>query len=419
MRSFLKIYIAILLVLIPSTLTIIFFNLLNSSNEIVVYNETIIKDDLSNTDISYSTTTVEEFEAAEEFEKGNLFVPPEIVKAIYLTSWSASQESFINYLIDIASTTEINSVVIDIKDFSGYLGYDSSLDKAKEYKSEQIRIRDIKALIKRLRKENIYTIARIVVFQDPILARARPDLAIHSGTKLASSALKNFTAQTLWLDKSGLAWIDPSAREAWDYNISVAKEALELGFNEVNFDYIRFPTDGDLRSIVYPIWDEEVARPLVIKEFWKYIREELPEANLSVDLFGLATVKKEDFGVGQIIEDAFQYFNYICPMLYPSHYADGFEGYENPAEHPYEVVKYSTEQALLRLEEFKKKEEGLDPRLRPWLQDFDLGADYDADMVKAEIRAVQDAAGDNFKGYILWSPTNFYTRDALNFSYSE
>ena len=417
MRSFLKTCIAILLVLIFFTLATVFFNLLNSSNEIIVSNEEIIRGDLgnnlSNSNIAYHATTVE------EFKKESSFVSPEIVKAIYVTNWSASKESFIDYLIDIASTTEINSVVIDIKDFSGYLGYDSSLDKAKEYGSEQIRIKDIKVLIKRLQKENIYTIARIVIFQDPILARTKPDLAIHSKAKLASSAFKDFTTQTLWLDKSGLAWIDPSSKEAWDYNISVAKEAIALGFNEVNFDYIRFPTDGNLTDMVYPIWDEETAKPVVIRELLGYIRKELPEANLSIDLFGLATVNEEDFGVGQIIEDAFQYFDYICPMLYPSHYADGFRGYENPAEHPYEVVKYCTEQALLRLEEFKKKEEGLNPQLRPWLQDFDLGADYDAEMVRAEIRAVQDATGDDFKGYILWSPTNFYTKDALESSYLE
>ncbi|HUW72218.1 MAG TPA: putative glycoside hydrolase [Candidatus Humimicrobiaceae bacterium] len=417
MRIFFKICIAVLLVLIFSTLAIVFFNLLNSSNKIIVDKEIIINGDLgnnlSNTDIGYPATTVKESE-----EESN-FIPPEIVKAIYLTSWSASKKSSIDYLIDIASTTEINSVVIDIKDFSGYLSYDSSLDKAKEYKSEQIRIKDIRALIKSLQKENIYTIARIVVFQDPVLAKARPDLAIQSKTKLVSSAFKNFTAQTLWLDKSGLAWIDPLSKEAWDYNISVAKEAIELGFNEVNFDYIRFPTDGNLTDMVYPIWDGETTKPLIIKEFLGYIREKLPEASLSIDLFGLATIKEEDFGVGQIIEDAFQYFDYICPMLYPSHYADGFNGYQNPAEHPYEVVRYCTEQALLRLEEFKKKEEGLNPQLRPWLQDFDLGADYDAEMVKAEIRAVQDATGDSFKGYILWNPTNFYTKDALNSSYLE
>jgi len=413
MRGFFKIYIVIFLALIFFTLTVIFFASFNSSNTIIVNKETIIKDNLSNGNIDHSTTTIE------EFEEEDTFVPPEIVKAVYSTSWSASQEGFINYLIDMASTTEINSVVIDIKDFSGYLGYDSSLDKAKEYGSEQIRIKDIKALIKRLRKENIYTIARIVVFQDPILAKARPGLAIHSRAKLGPNTPKDFTAQTLWLDKSGLAWIDPSSKEAWEYNVSVAKEAIELGFNEVNLDYIRFPTDGNLADIVYPIWDGEIAKPLIIKEFLGYIRKELPEANLSIDLFGLATVNKEDFGVGQIIEHAFRYFDYICPMLYPSHYADGFEGYGNPAKYPYEIVKYCTEQALLRLEEFKEKEEGINPQLRPWLQDFDLGANYDADMVKAEIQAVQDATGDDFKGYMLWSPTNFYTKDALESSYLE
>ena len=324
------------------------------------------------------------------------------IKAIYLTGWSASKNSFINYLIDIARTTEINAVVIDIKDFSGYVVYDTAIPEVEKYGAEQKRISDISLLIKELHTEDIYVIARITVFQDPILAYARPDLAIYSKAETDS----------LWLDNSGLAWIDPAAEEAWDYNVAIARDAINKGFDEVNFDYIRFPSDGNLKDMSFPFWNEEVPKHLIIKQFFKHLREELPEAKISVDLFGLSTVGLDDLGVGQIIEDAFEYSDYVCPMIYPSHYANGFIGFQNPAEYPYEVVKYSMEGALKKLAIYKETKE-TNVQLRPWLQDFDLGATYDAEMVRAQIEAVYDALGEDFNGFMMWSSSNFYTREAL------
>jgi len=317
-----------------------------------------------------------------------------IIKAIYLTSWSASKKSMIDYLINIAETTEINAVVIDIKDFSGYVGYNTNVSEVKEYNAEQIRISDIKSLIKKLHNEDIYVIGRVTVFQDPVLAQARPDLAIHN--ELGSS---------LWLDNAGLAWIDPAAKESWNYNIAIAKDAISQGFDEINFDYVRFPSDGDLKDISYPFWDKEIPKHMVIKELFKKLREELIDITISVDLFGLSTVSSDDLGIGQIIEHGFEYFDYVCPMVYPSHYAPGFIGYENPAEYPYEVIKYSIEGALRRLK--------TEAKLRPWLQDFNFRAVYDAEMVRAQIKAVHDATGENFSGFMLWSSSNFYTIEAL------
>ena len=325
-----------------------------------------------------------------------------IVKAIYLTSWSISKNSFIDYLIDIARTTEINAVVIDIKDFSGYVAYDTAVRDVEKYGAEQKRISNIDSLIEKLHAEDIYVIARITVFQDPILARARPDLAIHSKAE----------ADSLWLDNSGLAWIDPAAKESWDYNIAIARDAVSHGFDEVNFDYVRFPSDGDLKNMSFPFWDEKVPKHLIIRQFFKHLREELSDAKISIDLFGLSTVSLDDLGVGQIIEDAFEYSDYVSPMIYPSHYADGFIGFQNPAEYPYEVVKYSLEGALKKLMVYKQSKE-TNVQLRPWLQDFDLGADYDAEMVRTQIKAVSDALGDDFNGFMLWSSSNFYTIEAL------
>jgi len=337
---------------------------------------------------------------AENEEDSNTDI--EIVKAIYLTSWSASKNSFIDYLIDIARTTEINTVVIDIKDFSGYVAYDTAVSEVEEYGAEQKRISNIDSLIEKLHAEDIYVIARITVFQDPVLARARPDLAIHGREE----------ANSLWLDDSGLAWIDPAAKESWDYNIAIARDAITHDFDEINFDYVRFPSDGDLKDISFPHWDEEVPKHLIIREFFKHLREELSDVKISIDLFGLSTVSLNDLGVGQIIEHAFEYFDYVCPMVYPSHYSDGFIGFQNPAEYPYEVVKYSLEGALKKLMIYKESKE-TNVQLRPWLQDFDLGADYDAEMVRAEIKAVYDALGHDFNGFMLWNSWNYYTKEAL------
>lgn len=348
-------------------------------------------------------------EIAAELEPAKpVFSPPETIKAVYVTSWSASKESYIEYLINLARDTEINGAVIDIKDWSGYIAYDTVVAEATEYGAKSVRIKNIDSLVQRLHQEGIYLIARITVFQDPVLARARPDLAVQSESGMSS----------LWLDNAGLAWIDPAAKESWDYNIAVAKEAVALGFDEINFDYIRFPSDGNLRDMSFPSWDGITPRHSVIKEFFKYLRQELLEAKLSVDLFGLASVNFDDLGIGQIIEDAFEYFDYICPMVYPSHYAYGFLGYQNPADYPYEVVKDSVEKALARLAVFNQSKE-TKAHLRPWLQDFNLGAIYDAEMVRFQIKAVYDASQENFSGFMLWNSSNLYTTKALEPFYSE
>ncbi len=350
--------------------------------------------------------------------KGQMPFPPQIVKAIYLTSWSASKKDYIDHVIDLSRNTGLNGVVIDLKDWSGYVGYDTAIPEVKEYNARSVRIANIGSLIQKLHEQGIYLIARITVFQDPLLAAARPDLAVHSKSKMSSSTDSFSSSDSLWLDRAGLAWIDPSAKESWDYNIAVAREASELGFDEINLDYTRFPSDGDTQDMSFPLWDGSTQKHLVIREFFEYLRSRLPSVKLSVDLFGLSTVNYDDLGVGQIIGDAFEYFDYVCPMVYPSHYAAGFQGYENPAEHPYEVINYSMENAFRRLVAFNQSHDR-NVQLRPWLQDFNLGAVYDLAMVESEIKAVYDAAQENFKGFMLWDSYNIYTEEALKLLYPE
>jgi hypothetical protein len=141
------------------------------------------------------------------------------------------------------------------------------------------------------------------------------------------------------------------------------------------------------------------------------MRQKLDGTPISVDLFGLATVNEDDLGIGQIIEDGYADFDAVCPMVYPSHYARQFLGFANPAEHPYDVVDYSIQKAAVRLAKLAPARSKV--KLRPWLQDFNMGAKYDAKMVEAEIKAVKDALGDRYAGYLMWSPSNVYTREAL------
>lgn len=360
--------------------------------------------------------------------------PPQEIKAVYMTSWSGSSEKKIDYLIKLIKDTELNAIVLDIKDFSGYVAYDIKFPDVDKYKAKQIRILKINYLIKRFHDEGIYVIARITIFQDPILANARPDLAIQSKS-----------GGGLWLDHKKLAWMDPAAKEVWDYNIAIAKDAVGRGFDELNFDYIRFASDGFVGDMVFPIWQKtrtdadltqtnaETKRE-VIRNFFKYLREQLPDVKISADLFGQATIDYSDLGIGQIIEDAYKYFDYVSPMIYPSHYAKMFLGYKNPADFPYEIVKYSMESALKRLMNYELgiRNNGTstvsinvhnslfiihNSKLRPWLQDFDLGADYDAEKVKKQIQAVYDSASstsETINGWMLWNPSNVYTREALN-----
>jgi hypothetical protein len=338
--------------------------------------------------------------------------PPEVIKVIYATGWTAGSVQGLNRMIDLIKTTELNAIILDIKDYSGEMSYATELPKVEEYgKGRDLKILRPNAMIKKLHDEGIYVIARQTIFQDPVLAKARPDLAL-----MSSSTGKQ------WKDNKGVMWIDAAAQEAWDYNIEIAKDALARGFDEVNFDYIRFASDGNLDDIKYPFWDEKKLKRNVIKDFWRYLRKALPDAKISADLFGLVTLNYGDVGIGQNLDDAFHYFDAIAPMVYPSHYHKGFDGYQNPAAYPYEVVYKSMLEANERLKHYMINAENSTsteyylvkkPQLRPWLQDFDLGATYDAQKVRAQIDATYKAASSTEVGWMLWDPTNKYTREAL------
>ncbi|MFH1761244.1 MAG: putative glycoside hydrolase [bacterium] len=361
--------------------------------------------------------------------------PPEIIKAVYVTGWSAGARKYLNYLSNLFEATEINAVVVEIKGSNGLVSYASGTEEVKKYRLNNNAISDINALVRFFHDKNIYVIGRIAVFEDPVYSKARPELAVYNKTKT-----EDLSQPVLWRDNNGLSWLDPASKEAWDYNISLAKDAFYHGFDEINFDYIRFPTDGNIKNMRFPVWDEKTPMATVIKEFFQYVRSSLSGEKISADLFGLTTVNTDDMGIGQIIENAFETFDYISPMVYPSHYAKNFIGFYNPAEHPYEVIKYSMDSALARKNIYIKQQEALalknseafgspaaesqqilnpipvmEPlaKFRPWLQDFDMGADYTADMVKKEIKATENSLGNEYAGYMLWNPSNIYTQGAV------
>lgn len=334
--------------------------------------------------------------------------PPEAVKAIYATGWSAGSKSRIDSLIRMIEETELNAIVVDIKDYSGFISYEIENSLFQESGAlNEIRISRPNELIKKLHDKKIYIIGRISVFQDPILAKARPEWAIHSSS----------TGGT-WKDRKNLAWMDPASREVWNYNLLIAQDAFKRGFDEVNFDYIRFPSDGNLEDAVYPFWDDVAPRELVIENFFRFLRENLKDEKISADLFGLVTVANDDLGIGQVLEKAIPYFDFVSPMVYPSHFAPGTFGYKNPAENPYEIIKESIGSAGQKLVKYIGSSEASTTegkskaaaKIRPWLQDFDLGADYGAEEVRAQITASDEAGGI---GWMLWDPRNVYTKSAL------
>ncbi len=305
---------------------------------------------------------------------------PPYIKGIYLTSWTTSDSKRVNYFLNLIKKTELNAVVIDIKEVDGINAIDNIIPNLEE-------------IIKKFHRENIYTIARIVVFKDAALSNLKPELA-----------LKNKNGQ-LWKDWRGKTWLDPASQEVWDYHVELAKQAIKIGFDEINFDYVRFPSDGDISKIVYPIWDGKIPKPETIRRFFEHLHKELKPLGvfLSVDLFGLTMVREDDMNIGQILENAIPYFDFICPMVYPSHYPPTFEGYGNPADHPYEIIS-------MNLARGKQRIGNAETKLRPWLQDFDMGAIYDKKMINLQKQAVYDT---NSYGWLLWNPANIYTENAL------
>lgn len=332
----------------------------------------------------------------------NHIITPETVKGIYLTAYSAGSKRF-DELLEFARKTEINSFVIDIKTGYGYLAFEPKNTNLKKFADTNIQIPNLEEMIKKAHDAGIYLIARVFVFQDSAAVLKNPQWAVQD------------KSGGIWKDWRGASWLDPSVQGVWDYNVALAREAYERGFDEINFDYIRFPSDGPTTRMKFNYW-KGGEKWKTLKIFYSYLNENLRRKGIpiSADLFGLTCCKNNDLIIGQRIIDAYPYFDAISQMMYPSHYYGGFKQYKNPAEFPYEVIKISLDETKARLEHFRKAhpeipEENL-AKLRPWLQDFDMGANYDAVKIQAQIKAVADAGG---AGWMFWNARNVYTEDGF------
>lgn len=320
---------------------------------------------------------------------------PDQVKAVYLTSWAAGNDKFRTHLYDLVDNTEINSVVIDVKDYTGRISFPVSDPELAKYGASENRIPDIKEFIASLHERGVYVIARISSFQDSYLIDIHPEWAVKD------------KAGSIWKDYKGVKWLDPGAKPVWDYLVDIGNESYSVGFDELNFDYIRYPSDGNMLDISYS-WSDDRSRQEVMKAFFMHLRESFASTSIpiSIDLFGLTTSADGDLGIGQSLKDAIQYFDYVSPMVYPSHFANGFIGLAKPAKFPYEVVKYSMDQGSMRA--LAASSSPL--KIRPWLQHFDLGAVYTPAMIRAQIQATYDSGLDS---WMLWNAASVYNKEAL------
>lgn len=341
---------------------------------------------------------------------------PEAVKAIYMTQCVVGTPSFRKKLVDLVDTTELNSIMIDIKDFSGTIGFKTKSPLLAASSMKGCGAYDMREFIASLHEKNIYVIGRITVFQDPFYTKAHPEQAVQS------------KQGGVWKDRKGLSFIDVSSKAYWDVVIQLSKESYELGFDELNYDYIRYPSDGNMADTSYVNPNKQEA----LETFFKYLHEHVSPLGVvtSADLFGMTTVAYDDMGIGQMLEQALPYFDYIAPMVYPSHFGKGFNGYADPNKNVYGVIAHSMGEAVKRTEatttrisfigaepiastspKLYKKPAYPRDKLRPWLQDFSYGGIYGAKEVRDQIQATYDVG---LNSWMLWSPSNRYTSSALN-----
>jgi hypothetical protein len=365
---------------------------------------------------------------------------PEAVKTIYMTSCVAGTPSFREKLVTLIEETEINAVIIDVKDYSGTISFPPQSESWKPaWQNARCGTSDMKEFIAELHKKGIFVIARITVFQDPFYALVRPDLAV-----------KKADGVTNWKDHKGLSFMDVGAKDYWDHIIELAKDSYNIGFDELNFDYVRYPSDGPMSDISFPkSYATEYGhdKQANLEAFFKYLNEKLDDEKLfadykhentgrekatpwtSVDLFGMTTTNYDDLSIGQVQDRAAPYFDFVAPMVYPSHYPKSFLGLGNPNDYPYKVVYHAMKSGVDRMRSETTPMEGFlhtrvgtstpavykkpvydGNRLRTWIQDFDYGGDYDAADVRAQIQASMDAGVDS---WMIWAPSNIYTKAAL------
>lgn len=321
------------------------------------------------------------------------------VKGIYVTSSSASLNKKMDELIALTKRTKINAFVIDVKEDDGTLLFKMEAgEKYNPLANRRAPIKDIEKFMKRLKENNIYTIARIVSFKDPTYAKANPDKAI-----ISKATGKPFT------NSDGVIWVSPHDRYLWEYNVAVAKEAAKAGFDEIQFDYVRFPASngGKLDKELNYRNTKNESKPETIQKYLAYARKELEPLGvyIAADVYGQVGSLPDDMALGQHWESVSNVVDYICPMIYPSHYGKGVYGLPVPDAYPYKTVYHCTQDSINRNANIDTP-----AMIRPWIQAFTAKwvkghINYGPKEIELQVQALRDLG---IEDYILWSPTNKY-----------
>jgi len=312
------------------------------------------------------------------------------VEALYLTVYGAASKKIREAALEAIKLNHMNALVIDIKGDRGFIPFKTDIPLAEEIGAQKtILIKDMPAFVAGLKEQGLYLIARIVVFKDDPLAAAKPQWAV----KMAGGGV--------FRDREKLRWVDPFRREVWDYNIAIAKVAADLGFDEVQFDYVRCP---DKKGVVFSQPNNMDNRTAAVTGFLEAAHQALAPTNIMVaaDIFGYVCWNLDDTGIGQKIDAAVKAVDVVSPMLYPSGYHLGIPNYRNPVQHPYEIVYLTLKRSQERT--------GVSPlRFRPWLQAFRdyafRGGDFKEDRMRIQIKAADEFGAS---GWMFWNPRNIY-----------
>ena len=327
------------------------------------------------------------------------------VKGVYISRAALGNANFVKHIQDLLENTELNAVVMDFKGDRGHLTFPTQVARAQEIGADSdTMIEDQAAFLKWFKDRGVYTIARIPVCKDNLLAQAHPEWAVI-----------NANTGNIWRDPEKMGWVDPNHEQVWDYNVALAVEAARMGFDEVQFDYVRFPTDGNVGVAQFSLPNTEENRTAAIAGLLQRTQAALKPfgTKLGVDVFGYASWVPNDLGIGQHIETLAPYIDVLSPMVYPSTFDSGLPGeagrYRNAIAYPYDIVRKSTERSVDRARAVNPEIE-----VRPWIQDFqDYAFDYRT-YTPGEIRAQMDGVREGGgHGWLLWDAAVRYTREAL------
>lgn len=332
---------------------------------------------------------------------------PYEIKGVYMTGWTTGGGKKFNSILELLENSELNAVVIDVKEDKGDITYRSNIPLVNEIKSNHTRyISDIDAVLELLKEKNIYTIARVVAFKDPYMAGAKQEWSLQRKDG------------GVWKDRKGVMWVDPYRKEQWDYNLSVAVEVAQKGFDEIQLDYVRFPENGKKVDAEVEYYQANgVSKAEKIRDFVRYVRIGLEpyQVFLAADVFGLVPSVSDDMGIGQQWELLSPEVDYIAPMMYPSHYAKYTYGIPLPDKDPYGIIRGGLLDA--KKKDQKLQEQGIKTAIiRPWYQDFTASYLPAGEWIPYTGKEVLDQyrAGEELgvREFMLWDPNNNFSRDA-------